>query len=72
MAIQRTLVLVPNQGIDQCCALDVAHESGTDIGKGRVLGICPNRPDGLLRKIDSGICQSHIEQYDREGGWVLE
>jgi len=72
MAIQRSIVLVPNQGIDQCCALDIAHEPGTELGKARVLGICMNRPDGEVRKIHSGICADHLEQLDREGAFILE
>jgi hypothetical protein len=71
VAIRRAIILIPHQGDDQCCALDIAHESGTDLGTARLLGICAKPPAGALTKIGSALCADHIEQYDREGGFVL-
>jgi hypothetical protein len=32
MAICRAMMLVPNQGLDQCAVLDLAYEPGKDLG----------------------------------------
>ena len=72
MAIVRSLLLIPNQGPGQCCALDIAHEPGQDLDDAKVLGICPNETSGMLTKINSGICEPHIQQLDEEGAFVME
>jgi hypothetical protein len=72
MAIERAIMLLKNQGIDSCCCLELTYEPGRDLDDARVLGICPNPPSGAVRKLNSGICQVHIQQLDREGGFILE
>jgi hypothetical protein len=72
VAIARSILLLPHQGIDSCCVIDIAHEPGTDIGTARILGGCLNPPAGEVRKIGSGICGEHIDQLDREGAFILE
>jgi hypothetical protein len=72
VAIERTIMLVPNQGLDCCAVLDLAYEPGQDMDNARVLDICPQPPVGALRGMNSGICADHIRQLDREGALVLE
>jgi hypothetical protein len=72
VAIERAILLIPHQGPGQCAAIDIAHEPGTDLDDAKVLGACPLPPAGLLSKIGSGICDDHIKQLDREGGFILE
>jgi hypothetical protein len=72
VAIERKLLLIPGQGIDQCAAISIAHDTDQDIGTARVLGGCPNQPAGALTKLGSGICADHIKQLDEEGAFILE
>jgi hypothetical protein len=73
VAIQRSLLLIPKQGPGQCCAVDIAHDSDDeDLDNAKVLDICPNQTAGMLTKINSGICEAHIQQLDEEGALVLE
>jgi hypothetical protein len=72
VAIERCLLLVPGQGLDQCGVVDIAHEPGTDLDNAKVLGICDQPPAGELRDMQSGICESHIRQLDQDGALILE
>lgn len=72
MAIQRSILLLQNQGRDQCCAVDIAYELGTNLDGAKVLGICPQEPTCYLTNYDSGICAEHIFQFKQEGAFVLE
>jgi hypothetical protein len=72
MALERKIMLLPDSGYEQCCVIDIAHEPGTDIDAARVLGGCTQPPAGIVRHIGSGICAKHIQQFDEEGGFILE
>jgi hypothetical protein len=72
VAIQRAIMLIPNQGLDCCAVLDLAYEPGRDLDDARVLDICPQPPVGVLKGMNSGICREHISQLDREGALILE
>jgi hypothetical protein len=72
MAIERSIMLLPDSGYEQCCVIDIAHEPGTDLDAARVLGGCTQPPAGTVRHIGSAICANHIRRLDEEGGFILE
>lgn len=72
VAIQRALMLIPNQGLDCCAVLDIAYEPSRDLDDAKVLDICPQPPAGALRNMNSGICADHIRLLNKEGAFVLE
>jgi hypothetical protein len=72
MAVLRSLLIFPNAGIQQCAAVDIVMEEGTDVDDARVIHGCPNPPAGVVKGSNSGICPDHIRQLDREGAWIIE
>jgi hypothetical protein len=66
----RDLVIVPEVGMDQCGAVELAME----VGEGRYLSdVCLNPTVGYLTAINTGICETHIALAESLGGaFVLE
>jgi hypothetical protein len=72
MAITRGILILNNQGLDQCAVLDLAYEPGQDLDNAKILGICDQPPAGVVRGRNSGICVEHIRQLDQEGAFVMD
>jgi hypothetical protein len=69
VAVIRSLLVVAEVGVDQCGAVDLVMEEGSEPGKARCLGgACLNPTAGVLTDINSGICADHIRQADQDGG----
>jgi hypothetical protein len=49
VAIERAIMLIPNQGIDCCAVLNIAFKTGQDIDKAKILDICLQPPAGALK-----------------------
>jgi hypothetical protein len=70
MAVVRGVLVVAPLGADQCTAVEIAMEQGSDLDDARCIQGCPREPVAAWN--GGGICRSHLDQLEQEGGWLLE